>query len=168
MLRLGRAFLFIIPALFWCASATAAVYEYERPHKLARLHEELLAAGIPVERVEGNGQRLRITVPDVVAQTTLDALVAAHDPAALSSGEAADAARAAAQAQAAADAAAQAQRTAAAKLQVAVDRLPDPSQIAAIVDALFPDPTYTDQQRAFFRRLARLILYLVQERALDQ
>lgn len=56
---------------------------YTRPHRLARLHDELLAAGITPERVEGNGDDVWLTVPDGTSAAAVNAVVAAHDPAAI-------------------------------------------------------------------------------------
>lgn len=60
---------------------------YERPHKLTRLHEELLAAGIRPERVEGDGATCWLTVADAVDEAAVAAVVNAHDATAASSGE---------------------------------------------------------------------------------
>jgi hypothetical protein len=54
---------------------------YTRPNHLARLHDELLAAGITLERVEGDGDDIWITVTDGVSEASVAAVVGAHDPA---------------------------------------------------------------------------------------
>lgn len=54
--------------------------QYSRPNLLARLHDEILAAGIVPTRVEGAGNEIRITVEDAVSDASVAAVVAAHDP----------------------------------------------------------------------------------------
>lgn len=53
---------------------------YTRPNKLSLLHDELLAAGITPERVEGHGDHIWITVADDVSEAAVEAVVEAHDP----------------------------------------------------------------------------------------
>ncbi len=53
---------------------------YSHPNLLARLHDELLAAGITPERVEGRGEDIWITVADGANEQTIAVVVAAHDP----------------------------------------------------------------------------------------
>jgi hypothetical protein len=47
---------------------------------LSQLHDELLAAGLTPERVEGLGDEITLTFPDGQAQGPVDAVVAAHVP----------------------------------------------------------------------------------------
>ncbi len=59
---------------------------YVWPHDLARLHDELLAAGIALplvdgcSPVQGRGDDIWITVPDDTDDAAIAAVVAAHDP----------------------------------------------------------------------------------------
>jgi hypothetical protein len=53
---------------------------YVKAHDLSQLHEELLAAGLTPERVEGLGDDVTLTFPDGQAQGPVDAVVAAHVP----------------------------------------------------------------------------------------
>lgn len=48
--------------------------------RLAKLHQELLNAGITPERVEGSDLTIWLTLADGTNVATVDALVAAHDP----------------------------------------------------------------------------------------
>lgn len=63
------------------------VFQYTRANKLDLLHDQLLAAGVAAERVEGLGTQLWITVADEQAKSAVDAIVAAHDPAVPTTGE---------------------------------------------------------------------------------
>lgn len=58
-------------------------HEYTKAHILHRLRDQLVAAGIPVEHVEGDGRTVRVVVPDGVTKEAVDAVLAAHDAAAL-------------------------------------------------------------------------------------
>lgn len=72
---------------------------YARPRNLDRLHEELIAAGLPPAAclaVAGEPDGVRLIYPDGVDEAAVAAVVAAHDRAA---GDAADAAARAAEAQ---------------------------------------------------------------------
>jgi len=70
---------------------------YTKTNKLAKLHEELLAAlpalqgesapGHPLLRVGGLGDQIRIEVPDDVDGAAVAAIVAAHDASALTAAE---------------------------------------------------------------------------------
>lgn len=59
---------------------------YTRPHDLGRLHDELLAAGVPLPLVngctpvQGRGDEIMLTVPDDADEQLIAAVVAAHDP----------------------------------------------------------------------------------------
>jgi hypothetical protein len=66
---------------------------FDRPNLLSKLHDELLAAVpavrpvtgpdgtlVAVMRVEGDGNLIRLTVPDAADETAITAVVAAHDP----------------------------------------------------------------------------------------
>lgn len=140
--------------------AGAETRTYLRPHKAPLLQEQLQAAGIPAVVESDGGQRLRITVPDAQAAAA-EAIVLAHNPGLPSSLEAREAARLAAEL-------ALRTRTETAHVAIQGENLPTPAQVAAMVDALFPDPTYTDAQRTFFRRVVRALLFLIQERGFDQ
>lgn len=62
---------------------------YQRKHRLGKIHDELLAA-IPALRpaggqdalllVSGDGETLKLVVPDSADRAAIDAVVAAHDP----------------------------------------------------------------------------------------
>ena len=60
---------------------------YRKPHKLSLLHDQLLAAGITPEYVGGTGDDITIDVQDAVAKAAVDAVVNAHDPAVITTGE---------------------------------------------------------------------------------
>lgn len=62
-----------------------AVHEYTKPHKLSLLHDELLAAGIAVERLEGLGETIWVTTP--AARNVVTPVVTAHDASILSAAE---------------------------------------------------------------------------------
>lgn len=55
--------------------------QYVRPHLLSRLHDELVAAGIRPERVEGIGDEITLTVPDSQSEAPVAAVVQAHNAA---------------------------------------------------------------------------------------
>lgn len=124
---------------------------YLLPHNANAVQEALATAFPSVApseiHVESDGSRkLRITLPDGLDQTAVDALIRGLNPSAPSSAEAASQATAAKQA--------------AILSSLMADKLPNPGQIAILVDTLFPDPTYTPAQRAFFARMARLLIQL--------
>jgi hypothetical protein len=60
---------------------------FVRPHDLGKLHDELLAAGVPLPLVngctpvQGRGDEIMLTVPDDADEQLIAAVVAAHDPA---------------------------------------------------------------------------------------
>ncbi len=56
---------------------------YMRPHRLDRLQDELLAAGIRPERVTSLGDSITIVVPDGADMATVQSVVDAHNPTAL-------------------------------------------------------------------------------------
>ena len=58
-------------------------YEFDKPHHLNRLHDELIADGITPESVRGqsDGDKFWITVPAIL-QPQVSAVVEAHDGAA--------------------------------------------------------------------------------------
>jgi hypothetical protein len=56
------------------------VLSYSIPNDLSQLHDELRAAGLAPERVEGLGADVTLTFPDGQAQGPVDAVVAAHVP----------------------------------------------------------------------------------------
>lgn len=53
-------------------------------HDLSQLHDELIAAGLPPERVQGGGagapDEVALTVPDGIPESAVAAVVAAHAP----------------------------------------------------------------------------------------
>jgi hypothetical protein len=51
---------------------------YAKAHDLSQLHDELLAAALVPERVEGLGDDLVLTMPDGTVEADVDAVVAAH------------------------------------------------------------------------------------------
>ena len=59
---------------------------YTRRHDLGRLHDELLAAGVPLPLldgctpVQGRGDEIILSVPDDADEQAIAAVVAAHDP----------------------------------------------------------------------------------------
>lgn len=53
---------------------------FERPVALSRLHDELIAAGIVPERVEGNEEEVRLVLDDAVDEPAVLAVLDAHDP----------------------------------------------------------------------------------------
>jgi hypothetical protein len=53
---------------------------FARPNDLGKLHDELLAARIVPERVEGLGDDIWLTVPESVSVAAITAIVEAHDP----------------------------------------------------------------------------------------
>jgi hypothetical protein len=53
---------------------------YAKTHSLSKLHDELLAAGIAPERVEGKDGAIWITVADGVSEAAVAAVVGAHRP----------------------------------------------------------------------------------------
>lgn len=55
---------------------------FAKAHRLSKLHDELLAAGITPERVEGtvDGKTCWITVDDAFDPAVVQAVVDAHDP----------------------------------------------------------------------------------------
>lgn len=53
---------------------------YTKPHLLSKLHDELIAAGIVPERVEGDGEDVWLTVTDGTVESAVAAVVDAHDP----------------------------------------------------------------------------------------
>lgn len=55
------------------------VLRFEKKTKLVALYDELLAAGIEVERLEGDDSFVAITVPEGQAEPPVAAVVAAHD-----------------------------------------------------------------------------------------
>ncbi len=59
-------------------------YEFDKPHHLSRLHDELIADGITPESVRGqpDGDKFWITVPAIV-QPQVSAVVEAHDAVAI-------------------------------------------------------------------------------------
>lgn len=65
-----------------------ARHQYTKAHVLPRLREQLEAAGVRVEHLEGRDQTLIVHAPDSVAKAAVDAVVAAHDAAALAAAEA--------------------------------------------------------------------------------
>lgn len=71
---------------------------FEKPLNLNQLHDELLAADPELIEavVEGGDSVARITVPDEVDEAMIAAVVAAHDPAAMTPVKAAEAERTAA------------------------------------------------------------------------
>jgi hypothetical protein len=59
----------------------SVVFVYAEPaNDLSQLHDELLAAGLAPERVEGLGDEITLTFPDGQARGPVDAVVAAHTP----------------------------------------------------------------------------------------
>jgi len=56
---------------------------YSRPNRLDALQDQLWTAGIRPERVSGNGDTIRLTVPDGTDEAAVQAVVAAHVAAAL-------------------------------------------------------------------------------------
>jgi hypothetical protein len=59
----------------------SAVLTYTVPgHDLSQLHDELIAAGLPPERVQGAGDDVVLTLPDGTAEPAVAAVVAAHVP----------------------------------------------------------------------------------------
>lgn len=62
---------------------------FVRPHNLGKLHDELLAAGVPLPLVDGctpvqgRGNEIMLTVPDDADEQLIAAVVAAHDPTAV-------------------------------------------------------------------------------------
>ena len=59
------------------------IYNYTKPHRLSRLHDELLAAGITPLSVLGTDDQLEIDVPDDVTEASVTAVVNAHNPSAI-------------------------------------------------------------------------------------
>lgn len=55
---------------------------FTKPHRLTKLHDELIAAGLTPERVEGtpDGSEAWITVADNIDPAAVTAIVAAHNP----------------------------------------------------------------------------------------
>lgn len=68
-------------------------HEYKKAHILHHLHDALTAAGVKGAgvAVEGDaaGQTVYITVPESISKATVDAVLAAHDAAAIVAAEAA-------------------------------------------------------------------------------
>lgn len=54
--------------------------EFTREHALSKLHDELLAAGVVPELVEGDGETCWITVADDADAELVRQVVDAHDP----------------------------------------------------------------------------------------
>lgn len=53
---------------------------YSRPHRLALLRDQLLAAGIVPLQLEGDGAELQLSVADDAPEALIASVVAAHDP----------------------------------------------------------------------------------------
>lgn len=53
---------------------------FEKSNNLDRLHDQLVAAGVPVERIEGVDDTVWITVPDDVDESVIQRIVDAHKP----------------------------------------------------------------------------------------
>lgn len=57
---------------------------YTKAHNLSKLHDELIAAGLSPQRIEGTGTALRLEYPDGTPSAPIDAAVTAHtNPAAV-------------------------------------------------------------------------------------
>ncbi len=56
---------------------------YTKANLLSRLHDELVAVGIHPAHVEGKGDDIWLTVEDSQDTAAVDAVMAAHDPAAI-------------------------------------------------------------------------------------
>lgn len=153
-----RGCLLLIGCLLASGATSAAAWTLDvsllQPPKATLLHEELVVAlGLPAEliRVESDGaRRVRVTLPDSVARAAVEAVLAAHDPTRLSAAEVGAA------------------KVTTAQTAIRLGVFPSASDIDARVELLFPDPVYTDVQRMFFKRLAKLVLGLIQERRLDE
>ncbi len=61
--------------------------QYTRPNRLDALQDQLWAAGIRPERVTGLGDSITIVVPDGADMATVQAVVGAHNVAALDAAE---------------------------------------------------------------------------------
>jgi hypothetical protein len=53
-------------------------HHYQKPHRLSKLHDELIAADISLESVEGIDEDIWLTVPDSQTKAPIDSVVSAH------------------------------------------------------------------------------------------
>jgi hypothetical protein len=137
----------VLSSLLVPALAGAGTFTYPGAFKAALLHEQLLAAFPGQEiRVESTAAMVRITVPDTILQASVDAVVAAHNPALPSAGEVLE------------------QKVLQARADLKAAQPADLDAVLAQVDAAFPDPA----QRTIIRRLLRAVYFLVRERRADE